>query len=199
VNLHIIPYVKNVSSIIVGENVMKSKRLIQLATASAFVFMPSALSIPVQAKVSEEEANLVRDIARDGMLEVRLGKTAEERVSTEQVKDFGKHMVLDHSSANEELREAAQKDGVELPSHITVEQKQKEESLKTLNGEAFDSKYMTEMVSAHKKAVEALTKESTTGTGNLKSWAEKILPTIKEHSKEAKSIDSKVAQSGLGN
>jgi putative membrane protein len=154
-----------------------------------------ALSMPVSAfAVSPKEIKLVQDIARDGMAEVALGKIAEKKASNADVKSFAGRMVTDHSKANDDLKAAAKKEKVELPSEVSPAQKHKVDTLSALSGTAFDDKYMAEMVKGHEKAVAALEEECKIGTGDLKAWAEEHLPTIKDHDKAAKVTDDKISK-----
>lgn len=161
-----------------------------LATAFIVTFTTCSAAWSAPGK---EETDLLNNIARDGMLEVQLGKLAEKRGTSAEVLKFGKHMVTDHSKANDELKQAAAKENVTLPADISPEQKQKKDKLAELKGAEFDRKYMEEMVAGHKKAIEAIRKETEIGTGATKGWAEKTLPVIEEHKKEADKIDGEIA------
>ena len=50
---------------------------------------------------------------QDGMAEVDLGKTAEKKASSPEVKRFAEHMVKDHSAANKKLEALAKKHKIE--------------------------------------------------------------------------------------
>ena len=55
------------------------------------------------------------------MMEVAMGKLAEEKGQSDDVKSFGKRMVADHSKANDELKSIAQQKGIKLPSKEPTE------------------------------------------------------------------------------
>jgi putative membrane protein len=68
--------------------------------------------------------------------------------------------------------------------------------LSALSGAEFDRKYMDEMVKDHEKDVAAFERESTKGSDpDLKAWAAKTLPTLREHLQMARDIDMKVKAS----
>ena len=78
--------------------------------------------------------------------------------------------------------------------------------LAKLSGAEFDRAYVREMVAGHKKAVDAFTMESTSGKDNdVKAWATKTLPTVREHLPMIESIQkenqrrpfNQIAPSGL--
>ncbi|HEY9757601.1 MAG TPA: DUF4142 domain-containing protein [Oculatellaceae cyanobacterium] len=159
------------------------------------LIISACINLPVQADTSKTETDLLSDIAKDGMLEVKLGKLAEEKASDAGVKSFAAHMVKDHSQANDKLIAAAAKDHVTLPANISADQQRTFDSLAKLSGNEFDKKYVTEMVAGHDKAVSAIRKEKDTGSGNSKTWAVETLPTVEEHRKEAVSLNAKIGHS----
>ncbi|HEY9681592.1 MAG TPA: DUF4142 domain-containing protein [Oculatellaceae cyanobacterium] len=158
------------------------------------LIIPACINLPAQADTSKAESDLLSGIAKDGMLEVKLGKLAEEKAADAGVKSFAAHMVRDHSQANDKLANAAAKDHVTLPSGLSSDQQRMFDSLAKLSGADFDKKYVAEMVAGHDKAVSAIRKEKETGTGNSKAWAIETLPTVEEHRKEAVSLSSKVGR-----
>jgi putative membrane protein len=166
---------------------MKMKKTVAMV---ALVMTCSSVSASRAAEKSEVE--LLTNIARDGLLEVDLGKLAEKKATNADVKAFARHMVRDHSDANAKLKQAADKDKVELPNDLTPDQKKKEAALAILSGDAFDKEYISEMCTGHDKAVDAISKETHIGSGNAKKWADDTLPTIKEHKKEADQLKAKI-------
>ena len=66
-------------------------------------------------KVSPADKLFMRKAARGGKAEVELGKLAQEKASSPEVKQFGQRMVTDHSKANEKLQSVASSKGVDLP------------------------------------------------------------------------------------
>ena len=171
---------------------MRLQSILAVGLVSAVLQLIPAIA--AYADTSKAESALLSDIAKDGMLEVKLGEIAEPKATAADVKAFAKHMVADHSKANTKLKAAADKDHVTLPAAVSADQQSKADALSKLSGAAFDKKYMAEMVAGHEKAVQAIKKESETGTGNSKAWAAETLPTIEEHKKEAVSINAKLAK-----
>ena len=66
--------------------------------------------------VSAADRHFMDKAAQGGMAEVELGQLAEQNASSQEVKDFGKRMVTDHSKANDELKQLASKQDVTLPT-----------------------------------------------------------------------------------
>ena len=139
--------------------------------------------------VPAADKKFMREAAEGGLAEVELGKLATEKASSEEVKKFGQRMVDDHSKANEELKQLASSKSVNLPSDLTAKDKMTKERLSKLSGESFDRAYMQDMVKDHKKDVADFARESNRAKDpDVKQFASKTLPTLKDHLKEAEGI-----------
>jgi putative membrane protein len=135
----------------------------------------------------------VTKAAVGGMAEVELGKLAQQRASSDAVKDFGKRMETDHSKANEELKTTAANKGITLPTTLDAKHQATMDRLSKLNGAAFDRTYMQEMVKDHREDVAEFQKEANSGDDpDVKAFAGKTLPTLQEHLKMAEETDAKV-------
>src|SRR2546429_4055644 len=144
-------------------------------------------------QVSAADASFMKKAAAGGIAEVEMGKLAQDKASSADVKAFGKRMVDDHSKANDELKSLASQKGVDVPSEPGAKEKADMARLSKLSGAEFDRAYMKEMVNDHKKDVAEFQKESQSAKdADLKSWAGKTLPTLKEHLKMAQDDWSKV-------
>ncbi len=116
------------------------------------------------------------------LAEVKLGKVAEEHATSATVKKFGERMVRDHSSMNKELREITSKKGIALEEQLDQKHQELMDQLSKLKGEEFDLAYTKDMVSGHEKAIEQFENEAKNGRdSDVKAWAEKWLPTLREH------------------
>jgi putative membrane protein len=68
------------------------------------------------ASKTSSSTEFIKKAAAGGMAEVQLGNLAQERASSDDVKSFAKRMVDDHTKANDDLKQVAQKKGVTLPT-----------------------------------------------------------------------------------
>lgn len=128
--------------------------------------------------------------AHDGANEVVLGRLASEQGQSQAVKSFGQHMVDDHTRAGEELKAAAQKDGIDLPDD-TGTKAPGSERLAKLHGADFDRAYAKQMVQDHEKAVALFRRQAQSdGQSNVKAFAQKTLPTLEEHLRMARELPS---------
>lgn len=127
--------------------------------------------------------------ATGGMAEVRLGQLAQDKGSSDAVKAFGKRMFEDHTKAGDDLKAAAVKSNINLPSDISARDQATYGRLAKLSGPAFDQAYARNMVRDHVHDVAAFKNESANGTDpNIKSFATDTLPTLQEHLKQARQM-----------
>lgn len=144
-------------------------------------------------KLASGDANFIKDAAQGGMMEVELGKLAQEKAASESVKSFGKRMEQDHSKANDELKKLAADKGVQLATALDNKHKSKVDKYAKASGADFDKRYMSEMVSDHKNDVKAFQKEADKGKdADVKQFASKTLPTLKDHLQLAESTEKEV-------
>jgi len=145
------------------------------------------------ASLSDADKDFMAKVAQGGIAEVNAAQLAFAKASANDVKAFGNRMINDHGKANDELKQLATNKGVTLPTETDTDQKKAFDALATKTGKAFDKAYMTDMVKDHETVVAAFEKESTDAQDpDLKSWVTKTLPTIQDHLKMAKQINSKL-------
>jgi putative membrane protein len=149
------------------------------------------------SKMPSGDKKFVMEALKGGLAEVELGKLASEKASHDSVKQFGKRMADDHQKAADELKQLASQKGVALPTSLDRGHQRLYDRLSKLNGADFDRAYMKEMVKDHDRDVKAFQKEADSGKdSDLKAWAAKTLPTLKEHQQQAKQVHASVQGKG---
>jgi putative membrane protein len=132
--------------------------------------------------VSSHDKSFVSNAAEGGLAEVELGQLAQSKAANDKVKEFAQKMIDDHSKVNQELKDQAEKLGVSIPDHMSVTEKAEKAKLDMYSGSHFDRAYMTAMIKDHREDIAAFAREAKMGQNpDLKSFAEKTLPTLKEH------------------
>lgn len=144
------------------------------------------------SKLSAKDKLFMKKAAEGGLEEVELGQMVQQKAESQDVKDFAKRMVDDHSKANDELKSLAQKKGYTLPTTMSPNGKALKAKLEKLSGEKLDRAYMTNMVADHTKDVAEFRSESKTGNDpEIKSWAGQTLTTLESHLQQAKQVAAK--------
>lgn len=156
--------------------------------APGVVIVVGMLAVPAAA-VQPGDKNFVMNAAQAGMTEVALGKIAARKTSNPEVKSFASAMISDHTKANDSLRQVATAKGIAVPSKFDAKHAKLIDKFSGLNRQAFDGKYIDQMVADHKKVIDDLRSETKTGAPELKQWATKTLPTVEGHLRMAEDLD----------
>jgi len=145
------------------------------------------------SNIDSADRKFMMNAAQGGMAEVELGRLASQKASNSGVKDFGQKMVTDHSKANSELQTIAAQKGVTLPTDLDAKDRSEMDRLSKLSGESFDKAYMDYMAKDHRKDVSEFEKQvSSAKDPDVKNFASKTLPTLKEHLQMAEKLDGQL-------
>jgi putative membrane protein len=136
-----------------------------------------------------DDKKFVKDAALGGLTEVELGKLATQKASDAKVKEFGQKMVDDHTKANEELKEAASKSNMQIPTSLDSKHQSRIDKLSKLSGEEFDKAYLKDQVKDHQTDVREFSDEAKNGSDpNVKTFASSTLPKLQEHLEMVKNL-----------
>lgn len=131
--------------------------------------------------------------APGGMAEVEMGRMAAKHAQSSEVKRFAARMIADHTKAGDELKQLAQQKKVMLPPDVSPAHKETMAKLSKLSGAEFDRAYVMAMVADHEKDVTAFTATAKGAVdADLKAYAAKTLPTLKEHLQMIRDIAAKM-------
>jgi putative membrane protein len=144
------------------------------------------------------DTGFVKQAAEGGMMEVAKGKLAAEKGSHDAVKQFGQKMVDDHTKAGDELKSIASGKSITLPGDTTRAPMQALlAKLEKLEAAAFDRAYVDDQIRDHEKTIALFEREAKTGKdAELKAFAEKTLPALKEHLSMVRDLKTKLAKGG---
>ncbi len=133
-------------------------------------------------KLSDQE--FVKAADEIDMTEMRVGKLAQNDASSQAIKHCAERMADDHAKMNKELRDIAQKKGITFPDKLDQKHQELLDQLGKLKGADFDRTFVKDMVAGHEKAIEKFEAEAKNGQDpEIKAWAEKWLPTLRDHLK----------------
>jgi len=164
---------------------------------SGLCFGFSVFAQPASSPAAAGDHTFVQKAAEGGAAEVALGQLAQQKASSAQVKEFGAHMVRDHSKSNDELKQIAAGKGIAPPDKPNAQQQKDAAKLEKLSAGSFDRAYMDQMVVDHKKTIALFEGEAKSGKDpELKAFAAKTLPTLTDHLKMAEQTRS--ASRGTG-
>lgn len=144
-------------------------------------------------KVGDDAKDFTTDAAQGGLFEVKLGAIAQRNGASQAVKDFGKMMVDDHTSLNQDLQALAAKKNVPLPNGMTDSQAKDTTKLSKERGSEFDKDYISMMVKDHEDDIDVFKKAGDKiKDQDYKDLITKALPTLQKHLDAAKAIKNKM-------
>ena len=159
-----------------------------IAVAFAAVLAQSTLAYA--AASSAQDKTFVDTVGPGGMYEVMLGKLAETKGSSQDIRDQGNTEAHDHALVGDKLAAAAKDAGIPVPDKLTPEFQAQYDKISTLSGAAFDAKYLSDMKKVHAGDGAAFLKESKEGSNAmLKSFAAETYRIVQRHIGE---LDAKV-------
>jgi putative membrane protein len=128
------------------------------------------------------DKGFVDKAATGGMAEVKLSKLAMDKGQSTEVKQFARKMVEDHTKANMELKQIAEKKSIVVPTALDEKHQKVYDQLAKLTGADFDKEYMRTMTTDHDDTVKLFKDQSQNGQDpELKSFAMKTLPILEKH------------------
>ena len=183
-------------TVVEPEGIMNRSLVLVAALLCATGGVSMAQENATSAQSSAAAKAFVEKAGTSGLAEIEMGELGVQKATNSQVKAFAKQIVADHTKANEELQTAIKGKGVQVPSSrstmhkATVEKFQQQDA-----GKSFDRDYIEQMVEDHKADVELFetAADDEKLDLDLRSYAKRTLPALREHLKQAQAIQSKLA------
>ncbi|TFZ07782.1 DUF4142 domain-containing protein [Ramlibacter humi] len=134
-------------------------------------------------KVSRGDRKFIDEAAGSGMFEVQVGQLASSKAQDPDVKKFADMLVDQHQRANDELTKIANAKHVEMPAAPPRALRRDIENLGKKQGQEFDTDFVKSVgIKAHEKDIKVFEKAAKdVKDPELKAFAEKSLPMLKEH------------------
>src|SRR5207247_4660043 len=135
---------------------------------------PTPPSGTVTVKMSQKDVNFIQKAAGGGQQEVENGKMAEKQGKSAEVKSIGARMVADHTRIGKELAALANRKGVNFNTSSV-----KAQNIGTAD---FDRMYLKLLEELHREDIAEFETEAKSGDDKeLKAWASKTIPTLRQH------------------
>jgi putative membrane protein len=125
-------------------------------------------------KMSQKDVNFIQKAAGGGAQEVANGKMAEKEAKSAEVKSIATRMVADHTRIDKELTALANRKGVTFNTGGVKAQ--------NLGSGDFDRMYLKWLEEVHRTDIADFERAAkSSDDSELKAWASKTLPTLKQH------------------
>ena len=137
-----------------------------------------------KVKMSQKDVNFIQKAAGGGAQEVANGQMAEKQAKSAEVKNVAARMVADHTRLNKELTALANKKGVTFNTSGVRAQ--------NLGSGNFDALYLKWLEQVHRADIADFERAAkSSDDSELKAWAAKALPTLKQHLAMVQSAEKK--------
>jgi putative membrane protein len=147
---------------------------------SAMLVLPAA----ALAADAPDTSQVLSKLHESNLKEIEMGKLAQSKGASKDVKAYGRTLVKDHTAADKKVKALAKQEKATLPDAAPP---MKHDDLGT--GAEFDTKFAQAMVEDHKKDIdEVKTARDSTTDPKLKSLLDGMLPTLEKHRDIAQKI-----------
>ncbi len=162
--------------------------------ASAAAAQPSAQPAAQQAKAKpaarvpspeasskKTSASILAQIHQADLKEIAIGKIAEEKASTDEVRAYAVQLVNDHTNADQMVLATAQKTGAHLRGVATARSKT-DQKLSSASGAQFDRMFLEQTSADHKKLMSELQQgREDASDDDIEALIDKIMPILQQH------------------
>ena len=176
---------------------MKIQSLIKtvIATAASLALLGSVTARAADAGIDSADKSFVKNAYEGGLAEVKMGELGLAKTANADVKAFAKKIVDDHNKANGELKTLADSKKISVASSPSMVAQGKSKMMDAKSGADFDKAYVDAMVKDHEKDIKEFEKAaSDSKDADVKAFAAKTLPTLKEHLSMAQALQGKVGK-----
>jgi putative membrane protein len=128
------------------------------------------------------------------LTEINLAQLAKKLSTNDDVKKFADHLIADHEKMDKRVLDLANQKKVAVASGLNPKEREEWTKLSRLSGKDFDRQFADMMVKDHEEAVKMFEHcEKNTKDETVKKLCEDALPKLRDHLKEAKSLQDKVS------
>ena len=149
--------------------------------------MSSAKGAGLMVNMTDQQ--FLINAAQAGLMEVEAARLAQEKASSNEIKEYARKLEQDHTKASEDLKKLAAQKNVDLPTDMG-KHAQMLEKVRAASGDEFDKKWMKMQVQHHKKDVSEFQKATNRSMdSDVRNFATAKLPALQEHLNQAQQLE----------
>jgi putative membrane protein len=177
---------------------MKMRRIISaICLAAAFTAVNACSDDDDDAApaLSAKDQTIMEQASYGNIAEVELGLVADSISPTIEVKEFGQMMILDHTTAQQDLEKLAISWSVTIPRAPDSLHAAKKQQLMMMSGHMFDTAYINGQIKDHEATIALLEMAvDESDQQAIKDYANKYLPQVRMHLEHAQMIATELNQ-----
>lgn len=147
-----------------------------------------ARATTAKAWMALKPSELVATLHQVNQMEIAAGRMAEKQGASRDVKDFGRMLVADHQTADDDITAYASSKGIALndvPSQVAAQQEKVRAEMRALQdtrGPSFDQRFALDMAKAHEKVIAMIDASgSAVRDEGLVILLDTLKPTLRKH------------------
>jgi putative membrane protein len=153
-----------------------------------------------QASSKSTSAAILEQIHHSDLKEIAIGKIAEEKASTSEVRAYAEQLVADHTNVDQTVVAMAQKLGAHVHDaeaskegrRRSVHEKLTEQKMSRTSGAEFDRLFLGQTTADHEKLIGALKQDREDASNDdIETLIDKILPILEQHQQLAQILMKK--------
>lgn len=133
-----------------------------------------------------DDDEFVETASAKGHAEIETARMALEDGS-QDLHAFANRMIEDHRAANDELRQIAQREGLEVADDPTLMDRARAMILE-VRDDSFDEAYINNQIEAHEDTIELFRRAAQSETQSIQTFAQQQLPILQEHLRMANEL-----------
>ncbi len=124
----------------------------------------------------------LKKAAQDDLAEIQLGQLAQQKASSQQVKDLAKKLSDDHQKDLNDVKSIAQQKNINLPDQPSAKDQKLMSKLQNMNGQEFDRAFLKHQVRDHHKDIALYQREAQNAKDqDVKTYAQKDVAILQQH------------------
>lgn len=153
-------------------------------------YADSQTAVGAGSSVGSADSSFAREACQTGTAEVQIGKLAARNTRNREVRALARKLADDHARAEKELGQLFTRKGIPPEENLAEQFQSSLDHLAQLKGHEFDVAFKQQAIKDHEAAIQVFEKQAEQGTDpELKAFAQKHLPHLREHLSAAQRLD----------
>jgi putative membrane protein len=149
-------------------------------------------------KVSAWDKQWLQMSIEGDLFEIRGGQLAQQKGSSQAVKDYGAKLVADHTKSLQDATDLAEKYGIDVPKAPSPTQQWQLQTVAKFTGKDFDTNYVDLEAKDHQQDISEAQDEVKEGCNHdIRADAEDEIPVLTEHLQIAQKLGGQLATDPL--
>jgi putative membrane protein len=137
---------------------------------------------PALAAPSQQDTTWMAAAHQSNLAEIAAGNDAQQKATSSQVKDLGAMFVQMHTQLDQQLTQAAQQFGVQLPGAPSESQQAALAAVQQKTGQAYDAAWIAQQLASHTTTLADTQRELSTGSdATVLDLARTATPVVQQH------------------